>query len=435
MKSKLFLMVLGLMLAMICYASAQVPQYINYQGKLTNATGAPVTGTLQMVFSIYADTITQTSIWSETNTAVVVEKGIFNVLLGSVSPISYSVFDGSTRYLGVKVGSDDEITPRKPMVSVAYAFKSFEADTADFARGFLGTIENADKVDGFHASSTPTANYLYPLDVNTKIPNAQLYTGAGNGLDADKVDGKHGTNLVRGVGTTNYIPKWVGSDTLDNSVIYQKVDSIGIGTENPTAKLHVAAGKGAAVRGISKNGPGTKYGGSFHALDYGDDNIGVYAIAGCSAMGSQPGSRSNIAIYARDASDCFMTTLPTGNWAGYFVGNVRISGDLELKGSIKFEYDDTFSISVGETKTITHNLGGDSTKYIVTMYGISSTGGVHQANYGTNCYQVLQVNKWIGCEWDQLTSTTIQVTRAANDNLTVASKQWNKVILRILKNQ
>jgi hypothetical protein len=137
MKTKLFLMVMGLVLVLFCYSFAQVPQIINYQGKLTTSSGAPVNDTLQMVFTIYADLGGATSLWTETQGAVV-EKGVFNVLLGSVSSIPYSVFDGSIRYLGVKVGGDPEIFPRKPIVSVAYAYKSLEADTADYARNGAG---------------------------------------------------------------------------------------------------------------------------------------------------------------------------------------------------------------------------------------------------------------------------------------------------------
>jgi hypothetical protein len=131
-KSRLFLMVMGLMLVLFSYSSAQVPQMINYQGKLTNASGAPVNDTLQMVFSIYSDTGGTNLLWTETQPAVIVDKGVFNVLLGSVDSIPYSVFDGSIRYLGVKVESDPEITPRNPMVSVGYAYKSLETDNVIF---------------------------------------------------------------------------------------------------------------------------------------------------------------------------------------------------------------------------------------------------------------------------------------------------------------
>ena len=118
MKPRMFLTIMGLVLVLFCFSSAQVPQLINYQGKLTKPTGAPLDTTIQMVFTIYADSNGVTSLWTETQTAVAVQKGVFNVLLGSVVPVSYSTFDGTTRYLGVKVGGDPEITPRKPMVSV-----------------------------------------------------------------------------------------------------------------------------------------------------------------------------------------------------------------------------------------------------------------------------------------------------------------------------
>jgi len=196
MKSKFFFTGMALLIVLCSVSFAQVPQLINYQGKLTNASGAPLNGNYQMIFTIYDADVGGNVLWADTQVAVTVDKGVFNVLLGSVHSIPYSIFDGSIRYLGVKVGGDPEITPRKPIVSVAYAYKSFEADTADFARGFSGTVDNADKVDGIHASSTPTAGYLYPLDGSAKIPNARLYTGSGNGLDADLLDGQHASDFL-----------------------------------------------------------------------------------------------------------------------------------------------------------------------------------------------------------------------------------------------
>ena len=125
MKRSIQILVIGALVTLLTIlSSAQVPQMINYQGKLTNASGAPVNDTVQMVFSIYSDTGGTNLLWTETQPAVVVEKGVFNVLLGTVNPIPDSVFNGNVRYLGVKVGGDPEITPRKPMVSVAYAMRA-----------------------------------------------------------------------------------------------------------------------------------------------------------------------------------------------------------------------------------------------------------------------------------------------------------------------
>jgi len=110
--------------------SAKIPHRINYQGKLTTASGGCVNDTVQMTFSIYPDTLGSPAVWTETQTQVAVKEGVFSVLLGDIDSIPVFVFDGSTRYLGIQVESDPEMRPLKPMVSVGYAFHSVTADTA-----------------------------------------------------------------------------------------------------------------------------------------------------------------------------------------------------------------------------------------------------------------------------------------------------------------
>ena len=129
MRKKFYLLVVGLLLVLFSYSFAQIPQMINYQGKLTKSSGAPLDTTIQMIFSIYADSNGSVLKWTETQGAVKVEKGIFNVLLGSSNPIPDTVFDGTVRYLGVQVGADPEITQRKAIVSVGYAYRSAVADS------------------------------------------------------------------------------------------------------------------------------------------------------------------------------------------------------------------------------------------------------------------------------------------------------------------
>jgi hypothetical protein len=213
MKSKFFFTVMALLMVLCSVSSAQVPQLINYQGKLTKSTGTPVDTTISMVFTIYADSSGTISKWSETQTAVKVEKGVFNVLLGNVNPIPDSVFDGSTRYLGVKVGADPEITPRKPMVSVAYAYRAGvggeywtfritdTADTTLIAKGPWGIARYGNVLYGSRDSTH--VNLGVACTTGTNGQN-QKYCTVGGGL----VNAASGGFATVGGGDANTASSW-----------------------------------------------------------------------------------------------------------------------------------------------------------------------------------------------------------------------------------
>jgi hypothetical protein len=102
------------------FASAAVPSTVTHQGRLYDASGKPITGTLSVKFALYASVAATTSIWTETY-MVTFDQGYFSVELGSVTPLDTTVLDGSTLYLGITVGTDPEMTPRSPVASVPYA--------------------------------------------------------------------------------------------------------------------------------------------------------------------------------------------------------------------------------------------------------------------------------------------------------------------------
>ena len=134
MKSRILFSVFLVSVSLFSISLAQVPRMINYQGKLMNADEALIDDTLSMIFAIYTDSIGVDSLWSERQDSVIVRNGVFSVLLGSVNEIPDSVFDGGVRYLGIRVGADSEMNPRKAIVSVGYAY-------------------NADMLDGMKASA------------------------------------------------------------------------------------------------------------------------------------------------------------------------------------------------------------------------------------------------------------------------------------------
>jgi len=105
---------------------ADIPQKINYQGYLTDPQGTPIDDTVGIVFSIYSDSSGGAALWTETHTVEVAD-GVFSTTLGAIAPLALS-FD-TPYYLGIKVGSDNEMIPRQALTSVAYAFRAQEADS------------------------------------------------------------------------------------------------------------------------------------------------------------------------------------------------------------------------------------------------------------------------------------------------------------------
>ncbi|NCC31613.1 MAG: hypothetical protein EOM24_06240 [Chloroflexia bacterium] len=96
---------------------------ISYQGHLTNPGGTPVSATLPMTFNLYTASTGGTAVWTEQRSgsnAVPVSNGLFNVALGSVTPIPVNLF-GAPLWLGISVNGDAEMSPREQLASVPYA--------------------------------------------------------------------------------------------------------------------------------------------------------------------------------------------------------------------------------------------------------------------------------------------------------------------------
>ncbi len=128
MRSLLMLAVICIVVAGSVYADA--PTTMNYQGLLTDGGGSPVAdSSYSVVFTIYDAAAVGNSKWTETQN-VTTTSGLFAVLLGSVNPVMDTVFNGTTRYLGIKIETDAEISPRTALVTVPYAFRVATVDGA-----------------------------------------------------------------------------------------------------------------------------------------------------------------------------------------------------------------------------------------------------------------------------------------------------------------
>jgi len=109
---------------------AGVPKLISFEGKLTEKDGTPITGLREIRFRIYESEDSEIPIWVETR-QVAIDNGFYNILLGSVNPLSFSTKFDTTYWLGIQVSGDSEMVPRYQFGAVPYAINADMVDGKD----------------------------------------------------------------------------------------------------------------------------------------------------------------------------------------------------------------------------------------------------------------------------------------------------------------
>ncbi len=162
-------------------AANPVPLTLTQQGRLLDNTGAAVDGVqLTFTFSLYTSATAGTAIWTE-NQSITPDKGYFSAKIGDSTAFPAMIFDGSqpTLYLGIKIGSDAEMSPRQELTSVPFALLAANALNATHA-------VNAD-------SATNASNAMHA----TNADNATKATNADNAATVTSITG----NILDGTAT------------------------------------------------------------------------------------------------------------------------------------------------------------------------------------------------------------------------------------------
>lgn len=123
MKRSILILFLLALLSNALFSQA-IPKQISYQGVLKDAAGNVLNGDFNMTFRIYNDASSGTALWTE-NQTVAAANGLFNVQLGSVSPITTVPFD-RIHFLGITVGTASELSPRALLSPAPYSFMAMD---------------------------------------------------------------------------------------------------------------------------------------------------------------------------------------------------------------------------------------------------------------------------------------------------------------------
>jgi len=121
----LFIVLVALSLSTSVFA--EIPHYMQFQGKATDINDTPLNSPHDLTFRIYDAETAGNLIWNETHNHVQIENGIFSVILGGVNPLNVS-FD-KPYWISMEIGISGEM-PRQTIASVGYAYRAGEADYA-----------------------------------------------------------------------------------------------------------------------------------------------------------------------------------------------------------------------------------------------------------------------------------------------------------------
>ena len=136
-------------LATITFVQAQIPRLISYQGVLTDQQGAFIPdGTHSLTLKIYDVLAGGSAIYTETQN-ISISKGLFNINIGSINPIPFTINFDKPYFLGVSVDFGAEMAPRTILTSVPYSLRAERANVAEtLAPGASGVVTSINSAQG-----------------------------------------------------------------------------------------------------------------------------------------------------------------------------------------------------------------------------------------------------------------------------------------------
>ncbi|MFZ2681735.1 MAG: hypothetical protein WAZ14_01420 [Patescibacteria group bacterium] len=397
--------------------AASAPNILNYQGRVLNANGIPVTDTsLTMIFEFYTSLAGGTCVWSNssatcasaTGKAVTLTDGLFTQSLGdttdSFAAIGDDIFgDNAALFLQVTIAGE-VLTPRKQMVAAPYALNSetldgLNADTDGATSSAIVALSSAGNVifTGDSTGATVDAGVAY-INPAAAGANETLLGIGDNGTERFRID-KEGDVFIKsieldGVGTNNVTSgaSLIGTfnefslsagttvqDVLDD--LDQAIDDIVTGgavskwTDDGTFTYLTSVTDDFVLGDSTIAGASLYFDVGTGQLDLGTDEAlgGILRLYSVTAATADP-------TLAADASGNLDITTAT----------VEISGDLEVSGGDITTAAATLNLAATNATTVnafaaatTLNINDAAVTSTIDIGGVTSS-GTNTVNIATN---------------------------------------------------
>lgn len=307
-----------------------------YQGKLVQ-NGNPYSGTIDITFRLYTVAITGTAWWEETQNVQVTD-GLFNVMLGAVTPLNNAaVYFSAQQWLGIQpAGAANELAPRSLLGAAPYA---------------MGLLPGTTVVD-HNPGSAPYGRTFYIWSAN----HPAIYGGS------NVAEGVFGVSYYTGTGAIGVIG-WHNANTGTDPGVLGASNSTNSEATGVVGRIvsTTPGGYSAAVRGINQGTGGNGIGvwGSQNGWGWGvygtaESGLGVYGNVAMTGTGVYGSSGTGTGVYGWTGSDDLDNYASIwGDKGGNGVavrGNKSGSTGVGVKGS-----------NVGATGS---GVAGDSTNYL-----------------------------------------------------------------------
>ena len=247
----------------VCQA---VPARISYQGVIEDIDG-PVTDSLAMTFRLYDTEAGTTLLWEEEQ-SVVVDQGIYNVILGtgtlnpSYGTLEEAILTSDALWLEVYIEGDvDAMSPRQPITSVGFAMRA-------------GTVSDGAITAVKLASDAVTTEKL----VDGAVTADKVSGGFVPNLDADRLDG-HSAEEFGTAAELAQAQEEIATLRKEMDVILNLLANISRSGDNiyiTGANLHIRSGSGSTSGTI--NGRGNLIVGYDEARSSGSEKTGSHNI-------------------------------------------------------------------------------------------------------------------------------------------------------------
>jgi len=368
------ILVIALSVILAASSPAQVPPVISYQGVLTDGGGAVAgDGLYSMTFTLYDVPGGGTALWSETQ-SVTVAKGIFDVVLGSVTPIDLDFADGY--WLGIAVEGEAELSPRIPLTAAAYSFSS------------MGVYGSANEFPSSGNVGIGTTNPGYPLVVHgdatpqiainasTANPDyASIYINAANG------SARPGYGYVRGGLLAHHYVDTDGSWRLRMNGAerfgVEELGNVGIGVHDPVERLDI---DGAVRIGASAG----NYAGTirFTGADFeGYDGSEWKSLTAEAGSGLPSGSSGSTLRHNGSTWEAVQSLYNAGTNIG--IGTTSPGAHLDVMGTGTQKIKVETTSATGAAVLGLESTAGANDNFNIAKYGPSAAGtiaGISAAN-------------------------------------------------------